>query len=150
MWKLAFLSRGASRAGLHFPHDRRAGFWTTKSPFWHFTRDSGSRLFPTGARIKRRHLGANLSGILSEVLLVYSPVMADDERHHAAFAIHVGIRDHRKAGNHAAVDHVVVCAAGCALALAGENAEVIPTVRITRYVPLEIRGTLGDQRPKGT
>src|SRR5512137_1052555 len=61
---------------------------------------SGCHFLPSGTGVERRHLRADGGGILAEVLLVDLPVVADDERHHAAPAVLGGVGDHREAGDH--------------------------------------------------
>src|SRR4030095_9590020 len=105
---------------------------------------------PAGCGIEARHHVADSDRALAEVLLVDLALVAHDERHHAAFTVLRGVRDEAEAGDHAPVDDVVVRAAGRALALPGEDFEVVAAVGVAFLVPFEISGTLGDQRPERT
>src|SRR4051794_15505722 len=83
---------------------------------------------PARPWIERCQSSTELSRTGAEILLEDLPVMVHDERRHPALAVPRRIRHHRKAGNHAAVDDVAVRTAGCVLALARENAEVIAVI----------------------
>ena len=96
----------------------------------------------SNALIARRHFRR----LGSEIALVDDAVLIDDERHHAAFAVFGGVREQCEAGDHAAVDHVVVSAAGRVRALLRQDPEVVAAIRISVHVALEVGRGLGDQR----
>ncbi len=87
---------------------------------------------------------------LAEVLFVDLAVVTDHERHHAGLPIDRGVRDHREAGDHPAVDHVAVSTAGCAGALARQDPEVIAAIGCATLAPFEVRAALRDERAEGT
>src|SRR5436190_1550302 len=105
-------------------------------------RGSGRGGLPAGARVEGGHLLGDRGRARAEVLLEDRAVLVDDERHDAALAVLRRIRDHREAGEHAAIDDVVVGAAGCRRALPGKDAEVVAEVRVALGAPREVGGAL--------
>src|SRR5512134_274364 len=83
------------------------------------------RDLPGHVRVVPGDRGGYFPGVGAQVLLQDLAVVAALERHDAGAPVVSGPGDEREAGDHVAVDHVVVSAAGRIGALLRENAEVV-------------------------
>src|SRR5262249_48294713 len=89
------------------------------------------------------------SRVLAQILLVDLALMADNERHHAGVAIIRWHGDGGEAGDHVAVNDVVVAPARRILALPREDAIVVALVGIAGLVLGQVARLLGDEGPEG-
>src|SRR5215471_3963310 len=79
------------------------------------------RELPRRVRVVGGHFAHFLRGVRAKVTLIDAALLVDDEGHDARVAIGGGPGHQGEAGNHVAVDDVVVFAAGGMLALPGED-----------------------------
>ena len=75
--------------------------------------------------------------------------MTDLEGHHPGLAVLRRPGEHGEAGDHVAVDHVLVGAAGGVLGLPLEDAVVVAAIGIAKLLALDQRADLGNERAEG-
>ncbi len=107
-------------------------------------------LCPRFVRIKELFGATKQFRIWTKVSLVNVTMMTNNEGHYSRISISRWKRDQGKAGDHIAIDNVIISSTRSLFALAAQYLEIVPLERILRLSPFEIILCFCDKGAKWT